>query len=418
MALDCADAVQEAALLTREIMVLEGKLIALALENITYGSFDADWAAHSIEKNKEIVLEGLYRGACAAPRDDSRSSCPEMTISGLVGDGKYNLINLLKRLIAHDPTGNGRVKEIFIFSRPYVDHETQHTEEAPDALKNFLYCAVLFRHYYILETLFAWSPGQRDEPPQKQHYTKQSKTQARRFMTKHGLKVDNSQCKEEAAVTTYACYFCHEKTDDLLSFVRDPPFKMLNYHEHRSHRAECQRADWKIHKRYCGKCHFDPKILAPEVDEPGFIGYPVAVPGFNRSPALWLQIGCLDERDSRAREYHFMPDMNVNHARSIRILCPRARLYFLVARRHALASGSLPAIYKMFEIIRSQIEYCNLMIEQVQRHFEREYRMKMDLTPAAIRAVVKDFEEPTKQELEEERLFDAQREASVGRSRA
>ncbi|KAF8189578.1 hypothetical protein K438DRAFT_1971689 [Mycena galopus ATCC 62051] len=52
----------------------------------------------------------------------------------------------------------------------------------------------------------------------------------------------------------------------------------------------------------------------------------------------------LAKPDSQRRDYHFMPDMNVSRTRLVRILSPRARLYFLVARRRALASGSLSAI--------------------------------------------------------------------------
>ncbi|KAF8202017.1 hypothetical protein K438DRAFT_1965467 [Mycena galopus ATCC 62051] len=391
-ALDFADVVQEAAQLTKEIMALEGRLIALAAENIIWGSFEADWSALNMEKKREIVLEGLYRGACVAPRDNSRDTCPEMTVAGLAGDGEYNLINLLKRPIVYDPmlAGSGRVKETFLFSHPYVDHTTQHTEGAPT------------RHGHPLEkTRPAKTHG-------NQHCTEQFKIEMKTYKAKHGLIVDNSKYKEDAAIAAYTYYFYLEWMDNRDSLKRCAACKGPYYCS-----KECQRADWKTHKKYCGKRHFDPKVLAPEIEAPGFIGCPAVVQGFSRSPALWRQIGRLAEGDSQGRDYHFMPDMNVNHTLSIRILCPRARSYFLVARRRALASGSLPAIYKMLEIIKSQIEHCNLTIEQVQRHFEHEYGIKMDATPAAIISAVKGFEEPTEQELEEERLFDEQREASV-----
>lgn len=93
---------QDNAILTKEIMEVEGHLIARASENIVYGSFEADWKKLDVEKKKEIVLEGLYRGACDAPRDNSRISCPEMTIKGLIGDSEYNLINLVSRTIVFE----------------------------------------------------------------------------------------------------------------------------------------------------------------------------------------------------------------------------------------------------------------------------------------------------------------------------
>jgi hypothetical protein len=58
-----------------------------------------------------------------------------------------------KRIIAHDPTGNRRVKELFLFVHPYIEHEYRHSDEAPDLLKAFLYCALLYRNFCIVDTL-------------------------------------------------------------------------------------------------------------------------------------------------------------------------------------------------------------------------------------------------------------------------
>ncbi|KAF8206600.1 hypothetical protein K438DRAFT_2086030 [Mycena galopus ATCC 62051] len=84
---------QQLAVVVRELMEKEGSLIALALDKLVYGSFEAEWEKLDSNKKEELVLEGLYRGACTAPRDDSRCVCPEMTITGLAGSGEYNLIS-------------------------------------------------------------------------------------------------------------------------------------------------------------------------------------------------------------------------------------------------------------------------------------------------------------------------------------
>ncbi|KAF8155011.1 hypothetical protein K438DRAFT_1987237 [Mycena galopus ATCC 62051] len=411
---DIAAYVQDAAWRTAEIMSVEGRLIALALENLEYGSFEADWAALNKGKKKEIVLEGLYRGACAAPRDNSRVSCPEMTIAGLVGDGEYNLINLPKRIVAHDPTGNGRVKGLYLFIHPYVDHEMRHTEDAPDHLKCYMYGVALLRNYYIVETLYGILQAYHGRAPQVVTITRLHGKRQYRGLTeeeqKFGaqLNIDDSQCKEEAALAVHACYTCREKTgrDNLKYCAR---CKGVWYCS-----KECQRADWKNHKKYCGQPRFDPKIFAPEVEEPdSLIGCPTVASGFTRSPTLWRQVGWLAKSDSQTRDYHVMPNMDPVHTRSIRIFCPYARKFFLIARRRAMASGSLPAIYTMLEIIESQIEDCNLTMDQVRNQFELEYGLKLPTSPAAIRAVAKDFERPTTQELDEELLYDKRRQASV-----
>jgi hypothetical protein len=93
--LDLADTDVEIARTIKEIIRSEGILITLALENLVYGSVEAVWEAMDAGKKKELVLEGLYRRACTA-RSDSRISCPEMTIAGLIGDGEYKLSNLVR----------------------------------------------------------------------------------------------------------------------------------------------------------------------------------------------------------------------------------------------------------------------------------------------------------------------------------
>lgn len=87
---------QQLALTVKEMTEREGSLIAFALDKMVYGNFEANWAALDMNKKQELVLEGLYRGACAAPRDNSRVQCPEMTASGLAGDGEHNLIRLVR----------------------------------------------------------------------------------------------------------------------------------------------------------------------------------------------------------------------------------------------------------------------------------------------------------------------------------
>ncbi|KAJ7610588.1 hypothetical protein DFH06DRAFT_173738 [Mycena polygramma] len=196
---------------TKEIMHHEGGLIALALEKITYGSFEKDWASLDSKKKEELVLEGLYRGACGAPRDNSRISCPEMTVGGLAGDGKYNLIRLLKRLIEHDPTGSGVVNELFLFSHPYTDHQFRHTEAASDRVKADLHQAVLLRNYYIVETLRGVLDAYDNVPARvirqaKLHYhlrneeCNEGKREFDAGFKRSGIRVDQSQCKENAAI--------------------------------------------------------------------------------------------------------------------------------------------------------------------------------------------------------------------------
>ncbi|KAJ7458571.1 hypothetical protein FB451DRAFT_1273482 [Mycena latifolia] len=403
----------------KEIMRDEGKLVAIAVENLL-GTFGSDWNALDGEKKEEIALDGLYRGACAATRDNSRVICPEMTIKGLIGDGEYSLINMLRRIIAHDPTGNGRVKELYLFEHPYVQHEYRCSDDAPDLLKAFLYRAILLRNSYIVETLLGVLQSYLDRPPAPNWPAKvycslrneeraEAKKISRAECKKADLarKVDGSQCREQAAIAVYGCYSCSVKLKSRTDLKRCGRCNLAWCCS-----PECQKKDWKDHKRFCGKTSFDPKFLAPIPDGPDeFIGCPAAVPGFIRTPALWRQIWYLSKPDSQRQDYHF--DTGYEKTRSVRIVYPPgAQMVFLVARRRAMASGDASAIYMILRIVEYQKPFVplDLTSEQFRGQFEREYRVTIS---EAGRQAAGPFAPPTDKELEEERGFLEQRLALV-----
>ncbi|KAJ7473457.1 hypothetical protein FB451DRAFT_1367399 [Mycena latifolia] len=416
---DVADLNQTIASLVKELMNVEGCLIDLALENLVLGSFEAEWMALDGKKKREVVLEGLYRGACTAPRDSSRILCPEMTIDSLMGDGEYNLINLLKRIIEHHSSfpGNGRVTGLYLFPHPYVEHEARYSEGATDALKGFVYHCVLLRNFYIVDTLvgileaFKGHPARLITPtiflnPKTVRTEGRTKTkQEFRAWCKTDDKVDQSQYKEESAVA-YACYSCHKRTKERTDLRRCARCQRVWYCS-----THCQKADWKTHKKFCAQQQFDPALLVPAPESPAeFIGCPKAEPGFVRTRALWRQIGCLSKADSQTQEYHF--NITLGHTRSVAISHPASRVVFLVARRRAMASGSIPAIHMMFKIVKHEVESgsLNLTVDQVRQQFELEYDIK--ITPAAIQAAAP-FAPPTLQEQMEEQYYIVQREASI-----
>ncbi|KAJ7744068.1 hypothetical protein DFH07DRAFT_777222 [Mycena maculata] len=401
---------------TKELMWCEGVLIAIALENLVYGDFEEKWKEVGLERKRELALEGLYRGACSVPRDNSRIICPELTIDGLVGDGEYNLINLLRCIMDHDPTGNRRVKEVFLLVHPYVQHEYRHSDEASDLLKAFFYQVHLLRNFCIVETLrgiveayhgypFAPFMPMKFSTEARDEDRKARKRQARVESKKANLDkiVDSSQCKEEAAIVVPACSSCLKKTDRKDDLKKCGRCQMVWYCG-----SACQKKDWPDHKKFCGKQHFDPKILAPTPQGPAeFIGCPAVVDGFIRTPALWRQIFYLSKPDSQISDYHF--DTTPGHTTSIfsRYPCNESfRAVFLVARRRAMASGSVPAIHTMFGIAtygaEDGVTIHDVTIEQVRRQFEGDYRI--EITPASIQSA-EPFSQPTPQELEEERSY-------------
>ncbi|KAF8164625.1 hypothetical protein K438DRAFT_2025256 [Mycena galopus ATCC 62051] len=405
---------QEIAFRIKTLMRVEENLIRLALDDLVDGTLEADWSAMDVLRKEELALEGIYQAACVAPRlgHESRLSCPEMTIGDLAGDGEYNFVRMLKRLIDYDSTGNARLKSVFFFTHPYFEHDNRCPDVAPDFLKAALYWKALLRNFYIVNTLLGILYAYHHCPVPPIRLCKatlvlrtEERTEERRaFFSESGFKPE-PQGKDEPAITLYSCYTCGLETKD-----HDDLKKCGRCHLVRYCSCECQKKDWPSHKRFCGQERFDPVLLAPtpEADD-SFIGCPTTVEGFRRPPALWRQIRSLSHNDSLLQDYHFY-EMS-GGTLSLRIFDPPgAQMVFLVARRRALASGSPPAVHMMFTIVKHQWQHatCNpdLTLDQIRCQLEKEYRVKV--TEMGVEGAG-EFLPPTRKELEEEQGYLEQR---------
>ncbi|KAJ6525001.1 hypothetical protein B0H19DRAFT_1199624 [Mycena capillaripes] len=398
------------------LMHEEGILVAVAIENLRDGNFEAEWKSLDADKKKEFVIEGIYRAVCAAPRDLTRMTCPELTVKGLSGNGQYSLINMLERIIAHDPTGNRRVKTMYLFSNPQVDREMSFTDKAPDLLKTFIQSLVLARNWLIVKTLVGILEAYRNEPasihpnmrmgPRSggRNKTDCIKDKANRYGDCHPSQFNEPPKKDVRP----ACAGCHTVVADRLALKKCARCQHSWYCS-----RECQKKDWPSHKKICGNDSFDSTLLSPAAESPDeFIGCPAAAPGFIRSPALWRQILYLSKRDSQTQVYHL--ETTPKHSTSVS-LSGEDQLVFLVARRHAMASGSLPAIIMMLEILLREARRLNdrgenISQEKVRAQLEREYRV--DLSAKSI-ATAAPFVQATMQECEEELRFMEQRISSL-----
>ncbi|KAJ7641883.1 hypothetical protein FB45DRAFT_901252, partial [Roridomyces roridus] len=325
-----------------ELLREEAVLVTLAHEQLEHCNFEADWKALSVEKKKEIVLEGLYRGSCACPRDSSRLDCPELRIEGLIGDGEYNLINLLKQILARSPIRNLPYLEIFEYEHPAVDHQYKCPPDAPETLKASLKTAELCRTFCIVSTLIGIlqayktdfpadsSPKPRDDAPNARE-EKQSAGASK------SPEVDSLRFKE-LFDNSERCKACRKKLDD--DFKWCTRCQVVLYCS-----SECQDQDAPAHKTVCEKENSDDPDSTPT-----FIGCPEPANGYVRSPALWRQIWHLSKPDSLLSLYHF----NTTPGRTISLAFDISKggmfhlpHHFLIARKRAMTTGDLSAVYMM-----------------------------------------------------------------------
>ncbi|KAJ6546074.1 hypothetical protein DFH09DRAFT_1367508 [Mycena vulgaris] len=294
----------------------------------------------------------------------------------------------------HDSTGNSRVKELFLFSHPYVDHDVRCSEDAPDLLKGYVYHGTLFRNAYIVAILVgildAYSniPFVPVQPAKLFDFRSMKEPEIKQKIREESKKrggVDQSRCKEETAIAVHACFSCLAAAERV-DLKRCGRCKVVWYCS-----SDCQKKDWVDHRKFCGKEKFDSKLPVPSPQPPDeFIGCPAVVPGFFRTLELWLQIESLSREDSQAQDYHvsriFTP-----------IPVPFEFWMTLVPGSSFLSRAAVPW---------HLCGYYNLTVEQIRRQFEIEYRMTVS---DAGRQSAGPFAPPMAQELEEERSYLRQR---------
>ncbi|KAJ7339059.1 hypothetical protein DFH08DRAFT_938828 [Mycena albidolilacea] len=416
---DMMDLNQNLALVIRHIIEQEGALVARALDEVVYGIFETDWAALDANRREELVLEGLYRGACGALPEESRARCPEATVKGLAGDGEYSIIPMLKRLLEHNPVASAHDERLFLFAHPYITNEFPSGGGLDcDYTCAKVYESTLYRTLYLVGTLqgvleaYRNIPARPLQPPMKMvthrcpyrrapdEQQSSNFTSAGGAMTASEIRAVKSKSKAEAANKQHACYGCQRVMgrDDLKSCGR---CRVVRYCS-----SECQKKDWKNHKKFCGVSRFDPALLVPEPKRPTeFIGCPVPLDGFVRTAALRRQIECLSRSDSQLQDYHYVMEPGIT--RSIRVsFPPGAKLVFLVARRRAMASGDPAAVNVMLTILHFCSRYMgvNVTPAQLARQFGAEYGVTISTSKLRVEGAAV-FAPPTPQERAEELAY-------------
>ncbi|KAJ6467780.1 hypothetical protein C8R45DRAFT_473837 [Mycena sanguinolenta] len=92
-----------------------------------------------------------------------------MSLFSLVGDGEYNLVNLLKAFLAHEPSAIAPLHSIYLFSHPAVEKEfaSLMNEYVPRNFRAFGKLRILQRNYFIVQALISIIEAYAGEPAPK-----------------------------------------------------------------------------------------------------------------------------------------------------------------------------------------------------------------------------------------------------------
>ncbi|KAF7311695.1 putative MYND domain protein [Mycena indigotica] len=409
----------------QELFNAELLLLESSIEIYRLGFVDS-WTALERTAKETIVMEGLYRASCYVVRTcaESRSGCPEMTVSGLAGDGKYNLISLMNAFLSVDPEGTGKLKELYFFEHPYGDNEYRTAAHAPDGLKLGCQQLKVFRNMYIVWALifiFKTHLGHpREEFPRTRNAVHRSAEEKQRMkqvnasLKRDGYylltKEEERETRRENAKADARCTACHTISTQS-SLKRCSRCGHVWYCS-----VQCQKRDWKTHKRSCGLEHFDLAAVSPVAPAPiEFIGCPPAAPGFVRSLTLRRQIAQLANDCYFGAAY--LCDVQADGATFISrpIFLAHstidAKVQFFVARRRAMATGSPAAVAKMMTVLHQaqRDEGLDVPFDTVIAQFVREYEIAPWAGWEQVAEAARDFPPPTQEEKIEEQKYRIER---------
>ncbi|KAJ7712549.1 hypothetical protein B0H14DRAFT_3018232 [Mycena olivaceomarginata] len=241
--------------------LLEQQESCLLASMTLQGPLPRVWQAADSEWRRKLTLRGLDHGARVTPRFQSRLSCPELTLEGLIGDGPYGFLGLCDAF-----TGACRVGELFYFEHPFVAHEYRLAEDSPDILRAFIFCTKTLRTAYIVSTLLGILNEFHQIPPPSPSATAAVIISPPKAVRMRGRSQRTIQAQAEmfgvqfnpprTPEATPACYSCRRAVDRAL-LKRCGRCRLVWYCS-----VQCQTKDWPTHKRVCAKEDFDPQRFA------------------------------------------------------------------------------------------------------------------------------------------------------------
>ena len=359
-------------------------------------AFTAAWLEAGRARREEMILEGLVRTCDAVPdMEDRRTNCPESSFDFLQRGNGQGFLDLFEAM--RDPGSAPRIVPHKAFDAMIgVGNQAKRTSAEKLYGRHMAVTRNFFLAMMVWNTLLTFHG-------EKEHYraakttsgTQERKAEAR--LKKFDREI-YEETMEDHEGAQWCCRACGLMTDMLPQGKRlqscaqcKPLGRTVKYCD-----RACQKADWKKHKKICGKALDAESTLATlvgelelgaptppvlrELDEsdsePALNGeadgdeFPLPVAPFVHSRQLKHQIKLLKENP---RVDYVVTQSAPKDDYGVMLPHPMGQMMFLVMRRRAMATGDPQAVTMLYTFIAPFALNNGVTLKAVRAQLVAEY---------------------------------------------
>ncbi|KAH7090023.1 hypothetical protein BKA62DRAFT_726616 [Auriculariales sp. MPI-PUGE-AT-0066] len=385
---DIADSVSQALLSQleqgqEEVVQLQRDISSFLDDHRDFG--DA-WCGSTNAHRDELVLEGLVR-TCDASADleDSRSTCPESTRHFLQRDGGQGFLDLISTM--RDPGAKPRFVPHAMFDSIMGSDPAKLTAAEKLVVLQMTVSRNWFLAMMVWNTILAFYGQSQQFQPTK---LRDGKTDPE-LRKEHKTMYEEYTAEKKAAL--WNCRGCGVLEDDMPEGRKLLACAACNKIDRRVKYCsrECQKSDWKRHKRTCGKVLSAEEAFAAVTDgssmgdsaqtsarpyqlSSGHLydsNFPRPIPPFVHRRQLKHQIMLLKKNTDS--DYMLTPSSS-NKDYGVVVRHPSGRQVFLLARHRAMETGDHKSVSIMFQFLAMQTQFTReVTLAAVREQLVAEY---------------------------------------------